>query len=1051
VKREDEAMAGSPVDPVERERRLDAILGEYLSAAAAGRGPDRQELIAGHPDLAGELAAFFADYDRLQRLANPLQPVAQAARAADPCTEPAPEPTDADAPGAAVTDAGTAPTLTADRPVDDRTTDFDERAVPADGDEAERPRGTTVRYFGDYELRRVLGRGGMGVVYQAKQLSLNRLVAVKMIRAGLWAGDDEVRRFKNEAEAVAGLDHPQIVPIYEIGTHEGQHYFSMKLVGDTSLAAQLPRFTADPKAAARLVAEVARAVHHAHQRGILHRDLKPSNILLDAEGRPHVTDFGLAKKLEGNGELSVSGSILGTPAYMSPEQAAGHRGAVTTATDLYGLGAILYASLTGRAPFQADDVLETLEQVREREPEKPSKLNPRLPRDLEVICLKCLEKDPRRRYGSADALADELERYLRGEPILARRTGPWERALKWARRRPALAGLAAALLVAVVAGSIASTVLWLRAERNYRNEQAARADAQARLGLAQEAIRTYYTGVSEDLLLKEPQMKALRDKLLGTALEFYKRLQESLQGNPDPKAQADLGEAYYRVGEITSMVGSRDDAKQAHRRALAIREKLAALYPDRDVYQRDLATSLYWTVAPAGAAVDEKERWTQLERARAIRERLASAHPENEKDQVALAEVLVQCAVWSSVHQGKGSLPAISRAGVECLPPVTERLERMAASSHSAIEIRDILADLLQTLSVYQCYLFDYDGADRSFQRAIELLGKDAAAPSERHLRSLFAVHWARTVEHQAPSRPRVFGERPEALQGAQETLRLAEKLRATNPAVRVYQYYVGLALSALGYEYTIEGRLADAEPPLRSSLSIFESVKGNGLMEDQLGYVHLYLGWIEGETGREAVAASTLRTAMKYFERGGVNDIGGLAITCGVIAELPGLADLRSEALEALVRGRDLVIQRERETGPDMPDTLPVVDLQITKLQRLCGLADAKRETIRRLESEIEQYFAEGRAWAKYDAACHLAELSGLVTQPGEVPSAAEKAQIQRYQERVMEWLQQTVVAGSGLPKFMKQDPYLISLHSRSDFQALRLDLSFPADPFAR
>jgi serine/threonine-protein kinase len=451
-------MASSSVDRAERERRLDAILGEYLSAAAAGRGPDRQELIAGHPELAGELAAFFADYDRLQRLANPLQPVAQAARAADPSTEPATEPTDADAPDAAPTGGGPTPTLAANGPVDDRTADFDEGAVPADGDEAELPRGTQVRYFGDYELRRVLGRGGMGVVYQAKQLSLNRPVALKMIRAGLWAGDDEVRRFRNEAEAVANLDHPRIVTIHEVGQFEGRHYFSMRLVEGPSLEKVLERYAADPRKAAHLVAEVARAVHHAHQRGILHRDLKPSNILLDGEGRPHVTDFGLARRLEGDGSLSASGSIVGTPQYMSPEQASGSRRAITTATDVYGLGAILYAMLTGRAPFQADSVLETLEQVRDRAPEPPSQLNRRVGRDLETICLKCLEKDPRRRYDSAAALAADLERYLAGEPILARRTGLAERAAKWARRRPAIAALLG--LVAVVAALGVAGIAW---------------------------------------------------------------------------------------------------------------------------------------------------------------------------------------------------------------------------------------------------------------------------------------------------------------------------------------------------------------------------------------------------------------------------------------------------------------------------------------------------------------------------------------------------------------------------------------------------------------
>src|SRR5262249_32633789 len=320
------------------------------------------------------------------------------------------------------------------------------------------PRGARVRYFGDYELLALLGRGGMGVVYRARQLSLHRLVAVKMLRAGAWAGEDEVRRFRNEAEAVAELDHAGIVPIYEGGEHHGRHYFSMKLVEGVSLADRLADYAADPRAAARLVGQVARAVHHAHMRGILHRDLKPANILLDAEGHPHVTDFGLARRVEGDPGLTESGAVVGTPGYMAPEQAEGRRRGITTATDVSGLGAVLYACLTGRAPFEGDSVVAVLDQVRQRPPQRPGALNRRADRDVETICLKCLEKDPRRRYASADAGASDLGRYLSGEPIQARRTGVLERAAKWARRRPAIAALLAAVVLVAVAGF--GGVLW---------------------------------------------------------------------------------------------------------------------------------------------------------------------------------------------------------------------------------------------------------------------------------------------------------------------------------------------------------------------------------------------------------------------------------------------------------------------------------------------------------------------------------------------------------------------------------------------------------------
>src|SRR5450631_3844092 len=233
-----------------------------------------------------------------------------------------------------------------------------------------------------------------------------------MIKAGVLADDAEMRRFQNEAEAVALLDHVGIVPVYEVGHHDGQRYFSMKLVEGGNLAEQLASFKDNPKAAAILLAEVAEAVHHAHMRGILHRDLKPANILLDTEGHPHVTDFGLAKRVEADIEMTASGAILGTPAYMSPEQAVGHRGSITTATDIYGMGAILYALLTGKAPFGGDSLMETLDAVRTHPPESPRKFNPDTPRDLETICLKCLEKDPRRRYASAHELAADLTNWL---------------------------------------------------------------------------------------------------------------------------------------------------------------------------------------------------------------------------------------------------------------------------------------------------------------------------------------------------------------------------------------------------------------------------------------------------------------------------------------------------------------------------------------------------------------------------------------------------------------------------------------------------------------
>jgi serine/threonine protein kinase/predicted Zn-dependent protease len=400
----------------DRDQFLDDVVVAYLEAVESGQTPDAPQWLARYPELAAELAEFFADQQKVRCWTEPLRAVASGATpaAADP----------------------------------NRTTPEGIRVVTVV------PAGS----FGDYELLEEIARGGMGVVFKARQLSLNRTVALKMILAGEFASPADVQRFHTEAENAAVLDHPHIVPIYEVGEHDGQHYFSMKLIAGGSLAHHMDQFAGDHGAAARLLAVVARAVHHAHQHGILHRDLKPANILLDADGQPHVTDFGLAKRFEGDSGLTQSGAIVGTPSYVPPEQAAARRD-LTTAADVYSLGAILYELLTGRPPFRAETPMGTLLQVMEQEPARPRALNPRVDRDLETVCLKCLQKNPRQRYGSAEALADDLERFLAGEPIRARRATLWERGRKWVRRRPAAAALVAVTALAVL-GLVTSGLLY---------------------------------------------------------------------------------------------------------------------------------------------------------------------------------------------------------------------------------------------------------------------------------------------------------------------------------------------------------------------------------------------------------------------------------------------------------------------------------------------------------------------------------------------------------------------------------------------------------------
>jgi hypothetical protein len=311
----------------------------------------------------------------------------------------------------------------------------------------------------------------MGIVYRARQVSLDRPVALKMILPNQ-LDDDAVKRFRQEAESAANLDHSNIVQVYEVGMHEGQHFLSMRLIEGRSLKDELPRFRKDLRTTARLMATVARAVHHAHQRGVLHRDLKPHNILMDGDGQPHVTDFGLAKRVDAGREVTQTGAWAGTPEYMAPEQAAGEFKGLTTAADIYGLGAILYTLLTGHPPFRGS-YPSILRRITEHEPARPRALDPGVDADLETICLKCLEKDPGRRYPTAGALADDLDRWLRSEPITARPVSSWERARKWVRRKPAIAALSAAVLGIGLLGL--AGVLW-----QWRSAVASAAVARAR-------------------------------------------------------------------------------------------------------------------------------------------------------------------------------------------------------------------------------------------------------------------------------------------------------------------------------------------------------------------------------------------------------------------------------------------------------------------------------------------------------------------------------------------------------------------------------------------
>ncbi|MGE3820416.1 MAG: serine/threonine-protein kinase, partial [Isosphaeraceae bacterium] len=447
----------TPYESTRSHRPIDRAIAEYLQAVEAGEVPDRQALLDRHPELADELRAFFADFDRMDRVAAPLR------EADDPMVT-----------GAAMSD--------------------DPSPVAP----------LRVRYFGDYELLEEIARGGMGIVYKARQVTLNRVVALKMILRGAFATERDVLRFRTEAEAAANLDHPHIVPIHEVGEHDGQQYYSMKLVEEGSLAS-LPRGTIRQEVA-RLI-DTARAVHHAHQRGILHRDLKPSNVLTGPGGTPFVTDFGLAKRFQDAGRsLTETGDVIGTPRYMAPEQAAGRKD-LTVAADVYSLGVILFERLTGRCPFTGDNVLTVLRQVRETEPPRLSTLTPGVDRDLETVVLKCLEKDPSRRYDTAEALAEDLARWSRGEPIEARPVGQAERFYRWCRRNPVVSVATAAVAASLLIGITSSTLFALKERRERRRAEAAESMMEG--NLARGLAKALDPDGSESIPLSLPELESL--------------------------------------------------------------------------------------------------------------------------------------------------------------------------------------------------------------------------------------------------------------------------------------------------------------------------------------------------------------------------------------------------------------------------------------------------------------------------------------------------------------------------------------------------------------
>jgi serine/threonine protein kinase len=778
-----DTLDAPPPDGPSPVMRAAAALADYLARVDAGQAPNRDELLNDHPDAAAALRSYFEVALRLDRS------LAAAKKTIDEL-------------GEHTLDEKTGSAL--DKKTLDELGELDEKTLGAETMGAETLGATLAAPFrdvpplakgatplGDYELLEPIARGGMGIVYKARQRRLNRIVAVKMILSGHFADKDDVDRFYAEAEAAARLRHPHIVGIHEVGQCEGQHFFSMDYIDGKSLADLVREKPLLPEDAARHVKTISLAMQYAHDRGILHRDLKPANVLVDRSGQPLVTDFGLSKRVDGDSQLTMPGGIIGTPSYMPPEQAAGKNEEVGVRSDVYSLGAILYQLLTGSPPFRSASVAQTIQQVLHNEPAAPRVLNPNVPPDLETICLKCLQKEPGRRYHSAQELADELDRFLEGKPIQARPIGPLARTWRWCRRNPLVASLSAAAL---------TLLLVLLGASAWYNVQISRAKAESDefLRQAEEAVDELFVEVSDNTLLNQPGMQPLREKLLRRALAYYRRF--LAERGDDPALQDRVAQTQFRIGLITEAIESRERAVASYEAARQRQERLVAQSP-RDAARVE---ALGKTLNALGAARHRLRRFDAARQAYddavAVRKRLLRLAPHAAEHQRTLANSYMNLGLLA---QDMGDI-------VEALRQFETAQKLRREFLDAGRDDRALRSDLgkghynLANLAHQQGDLEVFHREMTSAVRQFEQLERED--PSDFDIQHRLAIGYHLLAELEPTPQA--------ALETLHKSLKLLDPLARNNPTVVDYQFDLAglrLTLGAAHRAHGVHGAQAEA------------------------------------------------------------------------------------------------------------------------------------------------------------------------------------------------------------------------------------------------
>ncbi len=904
-----------------------------------------------------------------------------------------------------------------------------------------------------YEILGPLGWGGMGVVYKARQLGLARYVAVKMIRADAGADPELLARFRTEAEAVARLQHPHIVQIHEVGEWQGLPYCVLEYVDGGSLAERWSGQPQVPSQVAELVAILARAMEAAHQAGIVHRDLKPGNILLRrtdgkapvAEGGPapanrraehplipKITDFGLAKRLDVALGETQTGTRLGTPSYMAPEQARGQNKQVGPASDVYALGAILYTGLTGRPPFLGADPLDTLRQVVDHEPVPPRQLQPKVPRDLETICLKCLRKEAGKRYSSALALAEDLERFLAGKPIQARRVPLWEQGVKWAKRRPALASLLASCAAAFV-GLVVATILLTRAyqrERDAKNEATQqKIQAEKNFALARKAVDETTTKVAENPRLKEADFHALRKELLASAVPFYEEFVQ--QPGADAALEAERGRAYGRLGYVLEEMGEKEKAMQQFERRREVFAQLATMAPEEADYRCDLAGSHNCLGVMLAHLGRREEAESAFRSALAVQEQLAKDFPAVPKYRKELATSHNNLGLLLTTV-GKREEAAIAfRAALNLQEPLAKEFpaeagyrQVLARSYSNQGNLLIALGKAQEAETVYRAALAIWEQLAADFPTVPDY--RQGTAFTHNSLSALLAG----------------LGKQAEAEKGFRAAIAIQGRIVADFPAVPEYRQELAQSHNNLAIVLAGQGKRDDADTAYHAALAIQERlVKDFPAMPDYA----VELAGSYGNLGNLVRNGGQPQASLDWYER-------ALSTLAPVLQAEPRLVSARQCLRSVLVRRALALISLQRnadalrdwdqllesDEGPPGRDAI-----RLQRALTLVHLGDHVRATAE------AQELAQAKAMASttlYDLACVYALASVFAHRDATLALAEQERLASDYASRSVGLLAKAQAAGffkeQAEFEHLKKDPDLDPLRSRPDFQQLLHEL---------